>query len=180
MSEHLTRLIEGGLLTEYRQGRHRYVALAGPEVATAVEQLMALAEPPRPQRTLRAVAAAATLKRGRTCYDHLAGDLGVAITEAMRSRGLLDDDYAVTAAGRAWVAATFGEVTPSRRPFARACLDWTERRPHLAGSVGAHMCAEMFTRGWITRVGDSRAVRTTPTGERRLRAELGLELGPGR
>ncbi len=106
-SEHLTRLTEGGLLVERRQGRHRYVQLASPRVAELLEVLTAHLDPPAaPPRGLRAVNASAALARGRTCYDHLAGRLGVALTDAMTERGLLDQDggFALTGTGRTWFA----------------------------------------------------------------------------
>ncbi|MFE2750822.1 ArsR/SmtB family transcription factor [Actinosynnema sp. NPDC059335] len=178
-SEHLTRLVQGGLLVERRQGRHRYVQLAGPRQARLLEDLLAYlgpADPPR--RTLRASAADQALRRGRTCYDHLAGRLGVAITDAMTARGLLTDDLSVTDDGLAWLTdeLAFGPPT-TRRPLARACLDWTERRSHLAGAAGAHVCAHLHERGWVRRIGTGRAVRLTPTGETALRDLLGIPTG---
>ncbi len=142
-SEHLTRLTEGGLLVERRQGRHRYVQLASPRVAELLEVLTAHLDPPAaPPRGLRAVNASAALARGRTCYDHLAGRLGVALTDAMTERGLLDQDggFALTGTGRTWFAEALGTdaaaLRAGRRPTARGCLDWTERRQHLAGVAG--------------------------------------------
>ncbi len=177
MSEHLSRLIDGGLLTEHRQGRHRYVALAGPHIAAAVEQLLALTAPAPSARTLRAVTTADALRLGRTCYDHLAGHLGVAITDAMVARHLLDDDLALTPAGRAWLTEHLGaDLATSRRPLTRACLDWTERRPHLAGAAGAFLCNELLSRGWIRHTGTSRAVRTTPSGDNALHHLLDLRI----
>jgi len=110
-TEHLHRLIDGGLLVECRQGRHRYVQLAGPSVAHLIEDLSARTEPrPDPARGLRAVTASAALRRGRTCYDHLAGRLGVAVTDAMTGVGLLDQigGFAVTTTGLAWLTDTLG------------------------------------------------------------------------
>jgi DNA-binding transcriptional ArsR family regulator len=180
-SEHLDRLLAGGLVTERRQGRHRYVELAGESVAHVVETLLAATAPPDPPRTLKASNAAAALARGRTCYDHLAGRLGIAVTDALASRGLLDRTagLSLTAAGRTWLTADLG-IPPDRlhgsRPLVRECLDWTERRPHLAGRAGALICETFLARGWLTRVGTGRAVRPTPAGERSLRALLGVEL----
>nr|WP_228122401.1 winged helix-turn-helix domain-containing protein [Saccharothrix syringae] len=173
-SEHLTRLVDGGLLVERRQGRHRYVQLAGPDQARLLEDLLAHLGPAGPAPTLRASTADRALRRGRTCYDHLAGHLGVAITDAMTGRGLLTDQCAVTDAGLAWL----GELgfRPTRRPLARACLDWTERRTHLAGAAGAHVHAHLRERGWVRGVGTGRAVRLTPSGEAGLRDLLGLSL----
>ena len=178
---HLHRLVGGGLLVQRRQGRHRYVELAGPSVAQLVEDLAARAGPgPAPVRGLRAVTAAAALRRGRTCYDHLAGRLGVAVTDGMTRAGLLDqtDDFVLTTAGRSWLTGALGlspaELRPGTRPLARGCLDWTERRRHLAGLAGARVCTAFLTRGWVTRIGSGRAVRVTPVGAAALDGLLGL------
>jgi DNA-binding transcriptional ArsR family regulator len=169
-TEHLHKLVAGGLLSEQRQGRHRYVQLAGPHVAQLVEDLAAHAGPTAPPvTTLRAATATAAMTRGRTCYDHLAGKLGVAITDALARDGLLarDAGFALTDAGLRWMTGTLGVPMPeprSRRPVVRGCLDWTERREHLAGLAGAHLCSTFLDRAWITRVGTGRAVRVTPAG----------------
>lgn len=172
-TEHLHRLIAGGLLAEERQGRHRYVRLAGPEVATLIEDLSGFLAPvPTPARTLRAATASAALARGRTCYDHFAGRLGVALTDAMAARGLLDaaNGMALTGAGRDWLTGALGvdpvALRAGRRPLARGCLDWTERRPHLAGTAGARLCERAFDEGWVVRIGTGRAVRVTTPGRR--------------
>ncbi|WP_163509614.1 ArsR/SmtB family transcription factor [Fodinicola acaciae] len=181
-SEHLDRLIGGGLLVERRQGRHRYVQLAGPQVADLIEALAAHAEPvAKPAGTLKAATVASALARGRTCYDHLAGRLGVAITDAMTRRGLLDQDggFALTGAGLDWLTGTLGadarRLRSGRRPLARACLDWTERRSHLAGVAGAYICEHFRANEWIRRIGSDRAVRLTPAGESALHDLLGLD-----
>ncbi|TDC19772.1 transcriptional regulator [Streptomyces sp. 8K308] len=177
-TEHLNALVRGGLLGEERQGRHRYVRLAGPHVADLVEGLAALA-PPRqePPRSLSAAGRRDALAHARTCYDHLAGTVGVAITDAMVGRGLLDlaHGLALTAAGRDWLAE-LGVTVPAgtRRPSVRSCLDWTERRPHLAGAVGAALCRHALDEGWVSRVGSTRAVIITDVGREALRARLGL------
>lgn len=117
------------------------------------------------------------LARARTCYDHLAGALGVLITEAMTRRGLLDwgQGPALTSDGARWFAA-LGIALPSatRRPLVRSCLDWTERRPHLAGAAGAALCGHALNSGWITRIGSGRAVALTGTGRNAIREHLGL------
>jgi DNA-binding transcriptional ArsR family regulator len=175
-SEHLTRLSKAGFLVERRQGRHRYVQLAGPKQARLLEELLAYLGPTDPpRRTLRASTANQALRRGRTCYDHLAGRLGVAITDAMTTRGLLTADLAVTDDGLAWFERELAFTPPAtRRPLAKACLDWTERRSHLAGTAGAHLHARFHERGWVRRVGTGRAVRLTPTGETALHDLLGV------
>ncbi len=183
---HLHRLVDGGLLVERRQGRHRYVQLADPSIAQLLEDLSARFEPrPAPARGLRAVTASAALRRGRTCYDHLAGRLGVAVADAMTERGLLDQrtGFALTPAGGAWLTDVLGwdpaEPRPGRRPLVRGCLDWTERRQHLGGLAGAKLCETFLGNGWVMRIGSGRAVRLTPSGHAALRHHLGITLDGG-
>ncbi|MCH0539142.1 winged helix-turn-helix transcriptional regulator [Streptomyces sp. MUM 203J] len=179
-SEQLSRLIAGGLLTEERQGRHRYVRLAGPEAAALVEALTSYAPDTPHPRGLRESVRLSAEARARTCYDHLAGRLGVILADAMTARGLVatDSGLAVTVEGRAWLADALGHRPPpgSRRPLVRACLDWTERRPHLAGALGAALCATALDRQWVRRVGSGRAVKVTPQGARAFRELLGAEV----
>ncbi|KKK05834.1 helix-turn-helix transcriptional regulator [Micromonospora sp. HK10] len=178
-SDHLTRLVQGGLLVEERQGRHRYVRLAGPAVAQLVEDLAGHAPaPPTPPRGLRAVSAGVALSYARTCYDHLAGRLGVLLHDALLDQGVLDraGGLALTPVGVGWLAELGVPVEPlrvGRRPLVRDCLDWTERRPHLAGSLGAALCRRFLDLGWTVR-GSGRAVRLTPAGRPALAAALGV------
>ncbi len=181
LSEHLGRLVAGGLLAEERQGRHRYVRLADARVAQLVEDLAAQVRPAdravRP-RSLRESSAGSAMARGRTCYDHLAGRLGITVTDALTARGLLEQEtgFALTDAGLAWFeAAGIGLERRGRRPLARACLDWTERRPHLAGVAGAALCRHALDAGWCVRIGSERAVKVTATGERALFDLLGVD-----
>ncbi|MEW2397690.1 winged helix-turn-helix domain-containing protein [Streptomyces sp. NPDC046862] len=180
-SEHLGKLVAGGLLTEERQGRHRYVRLADPRIAQLVEDLAAhtrtdsSAERPH---TLRAATTRSAMARGRTCYDHLAGRLGITVTDALTHHGLLRQDtgFALTDTGLAWFAdAGIDLERTGRRPLARACLDWTERRPHLAGVAGAALCRHSLTTGWCVRIGSERAVKVTQAGERAFAELLGIE-----
>ncbi|MEU8383188.1 helix-turn-helix domain-containing protein [Streptosporangium sp. NPDC048865] len=183
-SEHLSQLVGGGLLAEERQGRHRYVRLAGPGVARLVEDLAAHAAHTGPgtavarPATLRAASAARALAGARTCYDHLAGRLGVTITDALTARGLLRQDtgFALSDEGLAWFATELGARLPGggRRPVARPCLDWTERRHHLAGTAGAVLCATALERGWVSRIGSGRALKVTGAGHEALARLLGL------
>jgi DNA-binding transcriptional ArsR family regulator len=180
-SEHLTKLVKGGLLAEERQGRHRYVRLADPQVAHLIEDLAAQAAPPQDRpRTLRAASVTSAMARGRTCYDHLAGRLGVAITEAMTLRGLLRQHtgFALTDAGMRWFADQ-GIVLErkGKRPLVRGCLDWTERKSHLAGIAGGALCRHVLDAGWCVRIGSERAVKVTSDGERALGELLGIEAG---
>jgi DNA-binding transcriptional ArsR family regulator len=177
-SEHLDRLVADGLLAEERQGRHRYVRLADADAAELIESLSARAPVPSGMpASLRAATARTALQRGRTCYDHLAGSLGVTITDAMIERRLLDG-WVITPDGMTWLADLGVDVhgaRGSRRPFVRRCLDWTERRPHLAGGSAAALCQRLFDLGWVERIGTGRAVRLTPDGRQGLGAALGLE-----
>lgn len=179
-SEHLTKLVEGGLLVDLRQGRHRYVRLASPEVAQLVEDIAARAAPPAARPIgLKAVSASAALASGRTCYDHLAGRLGVAITDALAERGLLERTagFALSPLGLGWLRDELGFAPrASRRPLARECLDWTERRPHLGGQAGAHIRDVLGERGWTAPRGTGRAVRLTSDGAVALRELLGVDL----
>ncbi|MFI0544757.1 ArsR/SmtB family transcription factor [Streptomyces sp. WSLK1-3] len=185
LSEHLGKLVAGGLLTEERQGRHRYVRLADARVAHLVEDLAAQVAPgphapgaaPRP-RNLRESSAGSAMARGRTCYDHFAGRLGIALTDALTSRRLLRQDtgFALTDAGLAWFAATgIALDRRGRRPLARGCLDWTERRPHLAGVAGAALCRHALDAGWCVRIGSERAVKVTAAGEQAWADLLGID-----
>ncbi|MFJ4844480.1 MULTISPECIES: ArsR/SmtB family transcription factor [unclassified Streptomyces] len=176
-SEQLSRLIAGGVLTEERQGRHRYVRLADPETAALVEALASYAsDTPSPQNLRESVRFSAEA-RARTCYDHLAGQLGVALADAMIARDLVaaDSGLAVTPAGRAWLSEHLGFEQPpgARRPLVRSCLDWTERRPHLAGALGAALCSTALERTWVRRIGSGRAVKVTPEGTEAFRELLG-------
>jgi DNA-binding transcriptional ArsR family regulator len=163
ISEHLNLLVGGGLLTEVRQGRHRYVKLAGPDTAELLEGLAALA-PRRTQvaNSLSAVSKRDAFARARTCYDHLAGKLGVALADAMTQRGLVDwsNGIALTPEGLAWLENLGVQVEVRRgRPPLRSCLDVTERRPHLAGAVGAALCSHALQQGWVSHIPGGRALK---------------------
>ena len=180
-SGHLARLLEAGLLAMERQGRHRYHRLASPEVARVLEGLMALsAERGRtPLRAPRTGPRDAALREARTCYDHLAGRLAVGMADVMVARGHLDlspDGGALTEAGASFLER-LGVALPAARgrPFCRPCLDWSERRPHLAGALGAALCRRCLELGWMRRVSDSRALSVTPAGWRGLRESFGLD-----
>jgi DNA-binding transcriptional ArsR family regulator len=176
ISEHLNLLVDGGLLTELRQGRHRYVKLAGPETAELLEGLAALA--PRRTEVANSLSAASrrdAFARARTCYDHFAGRLGVALTDAMTERGLLDWSSGVTLTtdGLQWLD-DLGIVVDNKpgRPAVRSCLDVTERRPHLAGAVGSALCRHALQEGWVTRIAGGRALKVSGAVE-----GLGLPAG---
>jgi DNA-binding transcriptional ArsR family regulator len=184
-SEHLGRLVDGGLVTVVAHGRYRYHRIATPEVAGALEALAAIC-PPTPVRSLRASSRRDRLRHARTCYDHLAGVVGVAVTDALRARrwtrpadegdrgvvGGLD----LTPAGEAGLVEVGVDVAGARagrRAFARPCLDWTERRPHLAGALGAAIATAALDGGWVRRV-DGRAVAVTDAGREVLVGVFGV------
>ncbi len=178
---HLTKLVEQRLLVVEAQGRHRYYRLANPAVVRALEALAAIACP-APIRSLRASEEAAALHAARTCYDHLAGALGVALTRALVDRDVLDavvDGYAVTPRGTA-LLKEFGldlDIVRRRtRLFAPRCLDWSERQHHVAGALGAALAGRLFELGWIARVPVTRAVRVTKDGQEGLRERFDLDL----
>jgi len=179
-SGHLARLTQGGLLVASRQGRHRYYRLASAEVARMLEGIMVVTRsaPERPRATPRVPA---TLIEARTCYDHLAGRVAVAIADALAARGairLTPDAGEVTEAGRAMLASCgIGSGAPGRRRFCRPCLDWSERRPHLAGALGADLLRVSLERDWLRRQADSRAVTVTPLGRRAYAELFGARLG---
>ena len=205
-SEQLSRLVAAGLLVEERQGRHRYLRLADPQVARMIEDLAEhatgragesapgpTAEPtgrragvsadrrPAGPTSLRTVRASAELARGRTCYDHLAGRLGVTITAALAHRSLiqLTDGVSLTSAGATWLSELQVDVDrlrAARRPLIRTCLDWTERRPHLAGGVGAALRETFLARSWVEPGRTPRVMIVTSLGRRELPDLLGLNL----
>ncbi len=180
-SEHVTLLVGSRVLVEERQGRHRYVRLAGGQVARLVEDLTTVAGAAGPAPVgLRAVRARDELAAARTCYDHLAGRLGVAILDAMTRRRLIETDagMALTVDGRHWFAdlgCDVGSFATGRRPAVRSCLDWTERRPHLAGAAGAALLQQARTRSWVSAGREPRALRLTPSGRDALSLLLGLD-----
>jgi len=174
----LAKLVDGGLLTVEQHGRHRYFALADPAIAAAIESLAVIA-PRRPATSLKQARIGSDLQAARTCYDHLAGALGVSVFEALLNERLLTDNLQPTKTGTrrfAELGIDVDRVARNRRAFARPCLDWTERRHHLAGALGAALAARFFELGWIERTRESRAIRITPEGHRQLGKEFGLEL----
>jgi DNA-binding transcriptional ArsR family regulator len=176
-SVQLAKLLDGGLLEGERHGRHRYYRLADPAIATTIESLAVIA-PRRAASSLRQAWVGSELQAARTCYDHLAGALGVTVFEALQRQRLLTRELEVTRRG----AKRFGELgieveelARGRRPLARLCLDWTERRHHLAGALGAAFAARCFELGWIERIPTSRAVRLTAKGRRAFTRKLSIE-----
>ncbi len=174
-SFHLGKLCAGGLLTMLRQGRHNYYRMAGEDVVAAVRALQVIA-PTAEARPVKLDDA----RLARTCYKHLAGRLGVAVAEALEARDLLcrdGDDFALTGAGEDFfteLGIAPDSLRRGRRQFARQCLDWSERRPHLGGALGAALLDQFLARKWLRRVPGSRAVRLSKAGAAQLQERLGI------
>jgi DNA-binding transcriptional ArsR family regulator len=178
-SHHLGRLLDADLIVVAPNGRQRAFRLARPEVAQALEAL-ALISPARLSRTLRRATRAEAERAARTCYDHLAGRLGVAVCDALLRAGAIAPDgeraYALGPAAEPTFAALGVALPPrGRRAYARECLDWSERRSHLAGTLGAAVAEAMLEREWVARVPKTRALRVTDAGRTGLREVLGVD-----
>jgi DNA-binding transcriptional ArsR family regulator len=186
-SGHLARLASAGLLLVQKQGRHRYHQLGSRAVAQMIESIMQVAcESYSPATNPTTGPSDAALRAARICYDHLAGQLGVALTDAMTGAGyaeLSSEGGLLTSKGVCFLnrmgIETGGLLTaagnPSRRVLCRACLDWSERRMHLGGAIGAAICHHSLARGWIRRSRGTRAVLITPTGRQFFREHFGIE-----
>jgi len=183
-SNHLAKLRDGGMVAVEIEGRHRYYRLAHPEIATALEALACAApkirglDPPLSREARR-------LRDARSCYDHLAGRLGVAITDALIERGYLrsgDADpkaFTITAAGASWFAELGIDVARLKRAkhgHARRCLDWTERRHHIAGPLGHVLLDRLLELKWVRRDGIGRKLALTEAGRSKLQAQLGIDI----
>ena len=187
-SGHLNRMTTAGLLKVEKQGRHRYHRLASPGVARMMESIMQVASDMTPPRTRLTVGPReVALRRARTCYDHLAGRLGVALTDALVAASyaeLTNEAGLVTETGIDFLvrmgvdrdALLAPRTKRSRRVLCRPCLDWSERRWHLAGAVGAAICAHSFASGWIRRMDATRAVLITPKGLQVFREHFGANI----
>ena len=177
-TEHVGVLVGRGIAVDTRQGRHRYISLAGDDIARVIEALGVVTEDTLPTPpSLNAWTANKQLRQGRTCYKHLAGRLGVGLTTRFRARGLVDRNWRLTRNGEE-LLTTWG-VLPgesSTENLVTPCMDSTERRFHLAGPLGTAICRIFFSRGWLERLGATRAVRLTPAGGAILR-DAGLDPG---
>lgn len=172
-SAHLYKLVEADLLSVEQQGRHRYYHLANPAIVHALEALSALA-PARPVHSLRESQIGEALRNARMCYNHLAGDLGVRLSQALVDRHILDasdDGYVITRGGMQWLSDFGVEEALFKKqsaPVVPHHIDWSERRHHIAGALGAAIARRLFELEWITRTPSSRAVRITDTGQQAL------------
>ncbi|MEO1330529.1 MAG: helix-turn-helix domain-containing protein [Pseudomonadota bacterium] len=180
-SAHLGKLVAGGLLVVEKQGRHRYFRLAGPEVAQALEALSALSQRATP-RMRRPGPRDAEMRRLRTCYDHLAGEIAVGLVDRWLALGWLEegeDAFTLTEAGEAAFEGLGIPIAPlakSRRAFAKRCLDWSERRAHLGGALGAAVLSRFQATGWIARPKTGRTAKVTEAGRAAFATEFGLDL----
>jgi DNA-binding transcriptional ArsR family regulator len=182
-SEHLAKLVEARLLAVTRKRRFAYYRIASPLVAQMLESLKAVAAIEVPPRHQSRSAADDAVRFARTCYDHVAGTVGVAIADALSAGGhvvLSDDGGELTDSGARLLALFGAALVPKakhRRIYCRPCLDWSERRYHIAGHVGAEICRCCLERGWLTRMRDTRALQLTPEGRRGLADTFGVALG---
>jgi len=181
-SAHLAKLVEGGLLESEAQGRHRYFRIASADVAGVIEGMASLGAATRPRAPRAPLPSPSTpvqFLHARTCYGHLAGEMAVRILESMlKGRWLAAEgrDFALTRIGEAKLAALEVDLAAARRPrrvFARACVDLTQRRPHLGGALGDALLDLYVARGWIQRQRRSRVVSITPKGHENFRQVFG-------
>jgi DNA-binding transcriptional ArsR family regulator len=178
-SAHLKKLVDGGLLDVRSEGRQRLYRLASSEVAHAIETLASIA-PAQAPNSLRSHSALERLREARSCYDHLAGRLGVAVTQSLckgRYLSLRGDEFTLTRSGNAFLRELHVDVDAARdskRAFARACLDWTERTPHLAGSLGAALLDALLTDGWVKRSAHDRSLQITDRGRAQFKRLLNV------
>jgi hypothetical protein len=180
VSEHLGELLKGGLVAVIRAGRHRYYRLSSVEVADALEAFSRIC-PATPVRSLRQSTADRSLRLARLCYDHLAGSLGVALLDRMRRADWLvsgaGPDFEVTEPGTkafAEIGVDLQGCRQARRHFARSCLDWSERQPHLAGALGADIARALFDMEWLRRARTGRGIYVTSQGELGLQSAFSI------
>jgi DNA-binding transcriptional ArsR family regulator len=181
MSEHLARLEAANLIKSTVRGRFKYFRIDSPRVAGMLESIIAVAAIDTPPRYQRKSVEDIALRAARTCYDHLAGKLGVALADALASRGfveLSEDGGAVTPLGIDFLTTLVGDmrIRPGKRVFCRPCLDWSERRYHIAGAVGACLCRTALDKGWVARIRGTRAVSVTAAGRRAFRDALDIDV----
>ena len=183
-SRHLAQMVTSGLMCVEQRGRHRYHRLASAEVARVLEGLMRIAGNPPVHRAVLVGPRNDAMRMARMCYDHIAGRLGLAIAESLLAERAIEfDGDGGQVTGRApqvlqhWGLTLEREPSKSRnaRPYCRPCLDWSERKPHLAGRLGAMICSHCLENGWLNRVAGMRALAISPDGAKTFRERLGLD-----
>ncbi|WP_025028629.1 ArsR/SmtB family transcription factor [Caldalkalibacillus mannanilyticus] len=180
-SFHLGKMVEATLITVEKQGRHRYYGIRNQEVARMMESLLAIA-PPIKIRSFTQSSEDTALRFARTCYDHLAGNLGVQLTNALLNMELIyeeEDSFSITKKGEEFFKAfeiDLERIKKKRRSFSHKCLDWSERRPHLAGALGNALLERLLQLHWIERLPKTRAMKITPTGRTGLKKIFSIDL----
>ncbi len=180
-SNHLAKLVNAGILQVRRQGKYRHYTLASAEAAHVMESIATLL-PPKQDRTVGGGPELSGITYARTCYDHIAGKVGVAITDSLVKKRLISpsgEDYIVTDRGNGWFSSMgfeIEDIRSQRRSFARQCLDWSERKPHLAGALGASFLQMILKRDWARKTKLSRELLITAAGKSELMDTLELEI----
>lgn len=180
-SFHLTKMVQAEIVTVEKQGRHRYYGIRDPKVAQVMEQLLSIA-PPMEIRSLRQSSEDKAVRFARTCYDHLAGNVGVQLTDSLLRMDVIYEekkDFIVSEKGKEFFAhfqMDISQIKKKRRSFSPKCLDWSERRHHLAGSLGNALLERLFELNWIVRVPKTRAIHITPEGKKGLKETFSIEI----
>ena len=179
-SAHLSKLVSGNLISKEVQGRYRYFQLTDPNVASAIESLITISGP-SDIRSLRDSNEDQALRKARTCYDHLAGKLGTSLAHSLESQGYIveyDDNYTLTDSGRQFLTQFGIDVTKAerrRRKFIHSCMDWSERKPHIGGALGAALLDRVTELGWIEKGTTHRTIRVTAAGEQGFCDHFGMQ-----
>ncbi|WP_102272602.1 ArsR/SmtB family transcription factor [Cytobacillus massiliigabonensis] len=180
-SFHLTKMVNANIVSVEQQGRHRYYGIQDQEVAQVMESLLLLA-PPIEIKSFKQASEDKAIRIARTCYDHLAGGLGVQLTDALIQKGILCEEtkeFTLTEKGRDFFAdfqIDIGKTKTKRRSFSHKCLDWSERRHHLAGALGNAILEKLLELKWVERLPKSRAIKITPKGEKGLKETFSIEV----
>ena len=181
ISMHLTKLVQANLLVVESQGRHKYYRFARKEIAYAIEAMISLIPPPISSQKTKTEKVSG-IKHCRTCYDHLAGKVGVALTDSLLQQQLLVDTsggFEISSEGEKWFTE-FGipltALKQQKRSFLRPCLDWSERRPHIAGSLATALLDKMLLEDWLRKTKDSRALIVTAKGKKEFQSRLGITI----
>jgi DNA-binding transcriptional ArsR family regulator len=177
-SYHLSKLIEQNIIVVESQGRHRYFGIQNEEIAKTIESLLVLS-PPAKIKSLKQSREDAAIRYARTCYDHIAGYLGVQIADAFIRKGYLDSEFSLTPEGQRFfeeMQVDVKEIKRKRRSFCHKCLDWSERRHHIAGAVGLALLEKFIELEWVVRLPKTRAISVTKKGRDGMRNLLGIEV----